>query len=99
MCVIVMFCYISAVSVLVLAVKGMFCVCNSHVLLYFSCISASSSSEGHVCVCIVMFCYISAVSVLVLAVKGMFCVCYSHVLCIFSCISASSSSEGHVLCV
>ncbi len=72
MCVIVMFCYISAVSVLVLAVKGMFCVCyshvlyisavsvlvlavkgmfcvcNSHVLLYFSCISASSSSEGHV---------------------------------------------------
>ncbi len=48
MCVIVMFCYISSVSVLVLAVKGMFCVCNSHVLLYFICISASSSSEGHV---------------------------------------------------
>ncbi len=48
MCVIVMFCYISAVSVLVLAVKDMFCVCYSHVLLYFSCISASSSSEGHV---------------------------------------------------
>ncbi len=48
MCVIVMFCYISAVSVLVLAVKGMFCVCYSHVLIYFSCISASSISEGHV---------------------------------------------------
>ncbi len=48
MCVIVMFVIFPAVSGLVLAVKGMFCVCNSHVLLYFSCISASSSSEGHV---------------------------------------------------
>ncbi len=74
MCVIVMFCYISAVSVLVLAVKGMFCVCNSHVLLYFSCISVVLAVKGMFCVCIVMFCYISAVSVLVLAVKGMFCV-------------------------
>ncbi len=47
MCVI-MFCYISAVSVLVLAVKGMFCVCIV-MFCYISAVSvSSSSSEGHV---------------------------------------------------
>ncbi len=62
MCVIVMFCYISAVSVLVLAVKGMFCVCNSHVL-YISAVSVLVLAVKGMFVCvIVMFCYFSCIS-------------------------------------
>ncbi len=63
---------------LVLAVKGMFCVCYSHVLLYFSCISASLAVKGMFCVCyshvLLYFSCISASS----SSEG-------HVLCVIVC--------------